>query len=133
MARYHELGVVQARLDILLLQLGMFGEYLFGGHSRPEHVDDHLNRPAHTTNARLAMANSRVDGDTAEMGTFHGAGKLVRDHEGHDPKTRSNGSYGQKDNFQNSQNSTARTATGPYRQTPFRVASAFGPSPSRSP
>jgi len=63
----HELGVVQAGLDVLHLQIRVLGKDLFGAHTRTQQVDDHLHGPTHPTHARLAMADAGGYGDTAKL------------------------------------------------------------------
>jgi hypothetical protein len=55
-------GELKARLQVFLLKIGHFVEYLFGGQSGCEQVQDIGDTDTHSTYARTTAALRRIDG-----------------------------------------------------------------------
>jgi hypothetical protein len=58
---------MQASKEVLALKFRMIRKYFIEGHTGRYEVQDDCHRPAHVPNARLAVADVRVEGNAVEL------------------------------------------------------------------
>ena len=71
---------MQTGQDVVTLQLRMIGQDLILTHAGGNEIEDHLHRPAQMTDTGFAMANVRVESNTAQI--RHDGISVVSMHEG---------------------------------------------------